>query len=108
MRPGVLAALDVATLYALYGCLCVGIIAACICRVNLMTASRNKLGWSIMYTLMAAYAGGELLDVLTTGHWMATHELLGLLGIALNLALTHRHWRDGPPPVTCKPQGGAP
>jgi hypothetical protein len=102
MSPATLHLLDALALYGLYGALCLGIIAACICRVNLMTASHNKAGWTLMYTLMAAYAGGELLDVLRLQIWMSTHELLGLVAIALNLGLTHRHWRDGPPPVTCR------
>lgn len=95
-------------LLAVYVPLCLGIIISCVCRVNLMTASRHKAGWALMYVAMAAYAGGELTDVLATGHWMATHELLGLLGIAANLALTHRHWRQGPPPITRKAGEGIP
>jgi hypothetical protein len=94
--------LNAIALLAVYLPLCLFIIIACACRVNLMTASQNKVGWGAMYILFAAYAGGELIDVLTTGHWMATHELLGLIGIAGNLALTHKHWREGPPPLTQK------
>lgn len=95
--------LNLLALHLVYLPLCLFIVVACICRVNAMTASRNRFFWSLMYILMAVYAAGELLDVLLTQHWMATHELAGLVAIALNLALTHRHWRLGPPPITCKP-----
>lgn len=98
--------INLAALYLVYVPLCLGIIVACICRVNMMTASSNKAGWSAMYILMAAYAGGELIDVLRLQIWMSTHELLGLLAMALNLGLTHRHWRQGPPQITCKPGCG--
>jgi hypothetical protein len=108
MSPAVLHIVDLVFrsswlwLLAVYVPLCTGIVLACIFRIRLMTARSNKLGWNIMYTLMTCYAGGELLDVLTTGHWMATHELAGLVAIALNLRLTQRSWNAGPPAVTCK------
>ena len=98
--------LNLIALHLVYLVLCLFIIVACICRVNVMTASRNRFSWSAMYTLMAAFAGGELLDVLTLQRWMAWYELAGLVAVGLNLWLTHRHWSNGPPPITCKPGCG--
>lgn len=95
--------LDLIALHMVYLGLCCFIIVACICRVNVMTASRNRFAWSAMYILMAAFAAGELIDVLTLRRWMVWHELAGLCAVALNLLLTHRHWRHGPPAITCKP-----
>lgn len=100
--------INLAALLAVYVPLCAGIIVACICRLDAMNARRHQARWNVMYVLFAAYAGGELTDVLRLQIWMSTHELLGLLGIAANLALTNKHWRQGPPPITCKPcrEGG--
>jgi predicted membrane channel-forming protein YqfA (hemolysin III family) len=81
---------------------CLGIVLSCICRINIMTAKHNKLLWAVMYVAMAAYALGELIVVISTRAWPSDHTLAGLLGIGLNLLLTHGHWRDGPPPITCK------
>lgn len=94
--------LNLALLFTVYTVLCLSIVAACVCRINAMTSKRNKLAWWLMYAGMAVYAAGELIDVALSWHWLPTHELVGLVAIALNLALTQRHWRDGPPPITCK------
>lgn len=96
------ALLDYIELLAFYAPVCGGIIWACICRVNLMHAGANRLGWSVMYTLFALYAGGEFMDVLLNGHWMVTHENAALVAIALNLWNTRASWTEGPAAVTLK------
>ena len=73
---------DVLALYLVHLVICMGIVAACICRVNLMTAQRNKFGWALRYTLMAMYAAGELVGVLATDQWPVPYELAGLFGKA--------------------------
>ena len=80
---------------------CLLIVTACICRVNLLERRTHRLGWSLMYVAMAAFAAGEglgLLDGLPT--W---NELAGLLAVGANLALTRRSWKDRPPPITQRP-----
>lgn len=98
-------------LHAVYVPLCLGIVAAAICRINLMTRRQHKLAWWAMYAAMAVFAAGELIDVLRLQRWMSSHELVGLVGIALNLVITRRSWRSGVPDLACKPErmnGGHP
>lgn len=86
---------------SLFLIVCALIVGGCICRVGVMTASKHKLGWALMYIAAAAFAMGEAIDTLAAGlptEW----EMAGLLALALNLLLTHRHWKQGPPPITCK------
>ena len=84
--------------------LCLGIIVAVICRLRLMHPSQHKLAWGVMYLAMATYAGNVLVDVLDTRQWPDDALWWALLAIALNLALTHRHWHAGPPAITRKPK----
>lgn len=94
--------LKLALLFTVYTVLCLAIVAACVCRINVMTAKRNKLSWWLMYMLFAAYALAVLIDGLATREWNKAY-LLGLAALGANLLITMKNWRTGPPPMSCKP-----
>jgi hypothetical protein len=83
---------------------------ASLCRVNALSPTSHKFGWRIMYVVYGGSAISVLGYVLTNP---CTDELLALLlaalaGPALNVAITHRQWRDGlVPPIANKPPTGA-
>lgn len=82
--------------------LCLGIIVSCTCRVGAMDKHRHRNGWSLMYVAMAGAALGTGLETLRTGELPPQHVVLGMLGIAANLFLTHHDWLRGPPRITHK------
>lgn len=94
---------DLLILYFLHALLFGFIAFAVICRIDTMHRKRNKLSWWFMYAAYAAFSFAALIDVLVHKEWQPVY-LLGLLGVALNLWLTHKSWPGGkPPPLSCKP-----
>lgn len=87
---------------------CLGIAISATCRLNIMSPKLNRRGWMLMYLAFGAFAVGELIHALQTQRLPSEWELMGLLGVGLNLLLTHRHWRDGAPSVTCRENGHDP
>ena len=83
---------------------CLGILIAACCRINLMYRGQHRFLWALMYIAMAAFALALLLRTLHTHAWPDDASLWALLAIALNVALTHQHWLKGPPPITHKPK----
>ena len=79
---------------------CVLIIVACICRVNLMRYGDNKFGWIVLYTLWAPFACGMLIDLLTFPARIDWWACFGIAGIALHIVLTRQRWSAGAPPET--------
>lgn len=89
-------------LHIVYIVLCLGIVAAVICRVDEMNRKRNKLSWWLMYMLFAAFALAVLIDGVATREWNKAY-LLGLAALGANLLITMKNWRGGPPPMSCRP-----
>lgn len=91
--------------------LCTCVLAALVavasaCRVNALNPSSHKLGWRVMYVAYAAFAALVLGYVISEQPDSEALQVLlaGLLGIGLNLALTHVQWRANlVPPIACKP-----
>jgi hypothetical protein len=70
------------------------VLLASACRVYKLNPGQHKLGWRLMYVAFAAYPALLIGYVLT---YQPSEELLtvltaGLVGLALNLALTHAQW----------------
>lgn len=88
-----------------YGPVCVSIILAAICRVNLMCPRTHRFSWAMLYILYAAFAMGTMVYMAETRIDPDALELPGLLmlalaAIGLNLWVTHHHWVVKPPMVT--------
>jgi hypothetical protein len=94
--------IHLAALVLLYLPLCAGIITACICRLDLLNARQHRIGWHLKYVLMSFFAGGEFLDAVLGMDMISAPELVGLLAVALHLALTQQHWLNGPPEIARK------
>lgn len=91
-----------------YGPVCVAIILAATCRVNLMRPRAHKFSWTALYILYAAFAGCVLIYLSDNPPCPDALELplllmLGLAAIGLNLWLTYRHWLVKPPAITLEP-----
>lgn len=78
------------------------VILACICRVNALDPDKHQYLWTIKYSLFAAFAGGEVLQVVYEIDAFTMTELAGLVGIAIHLIATRPGWRNGPPTVAQK------
>lgn len=87
-------------LIALGATVCLFVIVACICRVNLMHYGRNKLGWLALYILWAPFAGGMLIDLLTAPGKVDWWACFGVAGILLHIVLTRARWSVGAPHET--------
>ncbi len=80
---------------------CSFILVACICRIDLMRAKRNRWDWCALYVCFAAYALGTLLTLLRGGYF-AWADLAGIGGVVLYMCLTRRLWANGAPPETVR------
>lgn len=80
---------------------CALVVAACICRVDKMRASRQSWRWFAVYALFAAYACGTLRDS-WRGETMRWDDAAGIGGLMLYMLLTRQRWQQGPPPETAK------
>lgn len=96
-------AMNLAALWVVHLVLCLGVVAAVICRVDEMNRKRNKWSWFAMYALYAVFALGALMQALSVGEWNLLC-LLGVSAVACNLAATLPNWRAGPPPLSCRPE----
>lgn len=78
---------------------CLGVVFACICRINKMRAGRSRWGWLLLYILWAPFAGGICIDLLTERQvdWWAC---FGVAGVLLHMILTRRLWAHRAPPET--------
>jgi hypothetical protein len=83
---------------------CMGVVIAACCRINLMYRGEHRFLWSLMYVAMAAFAGALLVQTLHSREWPDDADLWALLAIALNTALTHQQWLKGPPAIVNKPK----
>jgi hypothetical protein len=81
---------------------CLGIMVSAICRLNILTPKVSRRGWMLMYLAFGGFAIGELIAAVQARSLPSEWELMGLLGVGMNLLLTHRHWRDGAPQATKK------
>ncbi|HSW19540.1 MAG TPA: hypothetical protein VLJ86_20135 [Ramlibacter sp.] len=80
---------------------CALVIAACICRIDMMRTASHQGGWIALYILWAPFALGVLIDLLQDRavDWWAC---FGLAGILTHMVLTRRLWKNGAPPETLK------
>jgi hypothetical protein len=79
--------------------LCVLVLMACICRIDLMRFQVNRAAWFCVYLLFAVYALGVMLD-LAVARPVDWYEGAGVGGVLLYMALTRNLWRQGPPAET--------
>jgi hypothetical protein len=76
-----------------------------VCRVNALNPSTHRLGWRIMYVCFGGFAMGAGGFVLTTNpdDEALCILLAGMVGIGMNVLLTHRQWKAGlVPPIANK------
>jgi hypothetical protein len=77
--------------------ICAIVIGACICRIDQLKAGRHRLGWVLLYIMLATFALGLLID-LVTGRDIDWWVCAGMAAILLQLHLTRKDWRAGAPP----------
>ena len=75
------------------------VVGTCVLRLNAINIHQHRYLWAIMYIFFAAFACGELLDVIVLSQWPSEGNIVGLIAIILNLYLTHSSWRVGPPSI---------
>lgn len=75
------------------------VVGSCVLRLNAINIAQHRYLWAVMYIFFAAYACGELLDVIVMSQWPSEGRIVGLLSIIANLHLTHTSWRIGPPTI---------
>lgn len=78
---------------------CSLVLIGCICRVDIMKSGRSKRGWLWMYTLVAPFAAGVLID-LSIGRPVDWYACFGIAAFLLHLVLTRRIWANGEPAET--------
>jgi len=78
---------------------CLFVLAACVCRLDMLKLRYSKLAWILMYILWAIYTGGVLTD-LWVGRPVDWYEAAGVFGLLIHICLTRSGWHGGPPPDT--------
>lgn len=80
---------------------CVVVLLACVCRIELMSSTRNRWSWFVVYVLFAAYALGTALQT-----WRARsfdwNDAAGIGAILVFVCITRCLWVNGPPPETVR------
>lgn len=84
---------------------CAGVLVGCVCRIDKMGWRRTKVAWWLVYVAFGAYALGVGLD-LALGHYVDWYEVGGIGGLVLEMVLTMRAWRNGPPRAVMTEPGG--
>ncbi len=80
---------------------CLFVIGASICRMDMMHSGKNKMAWFAFYLTSALFAFGMVLDLFHDVP-IPWHRAAGVLALALQIINTGRLWRGGPPAITLK------
>jgi hypothetical protein len=94
--------IDVIHFFAL-GALCLGIVLACVCRLNMIRLGVHRTMYAAMYIALAYFAGGTLADALSTHHFPDPWVLAGLVASLASILATLDRWSNGPPWAAQKP-----
>lgn len=80
---------------------CLGVIFACICRVDQMRWSGSRAGWVLFYVGAAFVAGDVAVATLTTDQ-LAPHDWVSVVLLCMYLWMTRSQWPKGQPAYISK------
>lgn len=83
-------------------CICAcGLLLASTCRVNHLNSKAHKFSWIACYIAYAAFAAALLIQ-LASGDRVTDAHLAALIGLSLNIWLTHKSWAQRVPRIMDK------
>lgn len=80
--------------YLIIAILSITVMFGSICRLDILSLSKHKISWGLMYISFAAFGASCLFQQYDEA------AIFGLIGCALNLFITKHMWDTAPPPST--------